>query len=53
VNGKELAAKDQARIDVEEALVLKASDAAELILLDVPSRKGWGYRSETLREKNR
>ena len=52
-DGQALADKDQARIDIEEPLVLKATDAAELILIDVPSCKGWGYGAETLRGKKR
>jgi redox-sensitive bicupin YhaK (pirin superfamily) len=53
VNGQALAAKDQARIDMDEPLVMKAAEPAELILIDVPSCKGWGYSAETLRGKSR
>jgi redox-sensitive bicupin YhaK (pirin superfamily) len=51
VNGQALTDKEQARIDIEEPLVLKASENAEFILIDVPSCKGWGYSSEILRGK--
>ena len=50
-NGQAMTAKDQARIDMDEPLVLKAAEPSELILIDVPSCKGWGYNSETLRGK--
>lgn len=50
-NGQSMTAKDQARIDMNEPLVLKAAERSELILIDVPSCKGWGYNSETLRGK--
>ena len=49
VNGQQIAEKDQARIDIEEPLVLDAEHGAEFILIDVPSCKGWGYSHETLR----
>ena len=48
-NGETLRAKDQARIDIDEPLALKAQQHAELILIDVPSCKGWGYSTETLK----
>lgn len=51
VNGETLKAKDQARVDIEEPLVLKAQQLSELILIDVPSCKGWGYSTETLQGK--
>lgn len=50
-NSEMLMAKDQARIDIEEPLVLKAQQPSELILIDVPSCKGWGYSSKTLTGK--
>jgi redox-sensitive bicupin YhaK (pirin superfamily) len=46
-NGERLEAKDQARIDVDQPLALEAQQHAELILIDVPSCKGWGYSMET------
>jgi len=48
-NGEVLKSKDQARIDTDAPLVLKAQHKSELILIDVPSCKGWGYSSETLK----
>jgi len=53
VNGKSLEAKDQARIDIETPLVLKAQKHSELILIDVPSCKGWGYSATTLKGKRK
>jgi redox-sensitive bicupin YhaK (pirin superfamily) len=48
-NNKRLTAKDQARIDIDQPLVLKAEERSGLILIDVPSCKGWGYTDATLR----
>ena len=48
VNGQKITEADQARIDIEEPLVLAAEQGAEFILIDVPSCKGWGYSDETL-----
>ncbi|MDH3783347.1 MAG: pirin family protein [Desulfobulbaceae bacterium] len=48
VNGQQIGEADQARVDVEEPLVLAAEHGAEFILIDVPSCKGWGYSDETL-----
>jgi redox-sensitive bicupin YhaK (pirin superfamily) len=48
-NGETLKSKDQARIDTDAPLLLKAQQQSELILIDVPSCKGWGYSSETLK----
>lgn len=48
-NGETLKANDQARADIEIPLVLKAQRQTELILIDVPSCKGWGYSTETLK----
>jgi hypothetical protein len=53
VNGKVLQAKDQARIDIEEPLVMEAAQDSELILIDVPSCKGWGYSADTLKGKKK
>ena len=39
---------DQARIDTDAPLAIKAQDASEFILIDIPSCKGWGYSKETL-----
>lgn len=48
-NGYWMNSKDQARIDIDEPLILKTDEQADFILLDVPSCKGWGYSAETLR----
>ncbi len=45
-NGETLKSKDQARINTDASLVLNAQQQSELILIDVPSCKGWGYGSE-------
>ena len=41
-DGERLHAKDQARIDVDEPLALKAQQPAELILIDGPLVQGMG-----------
>ena len=43
VNGTMLNSKDQARIDADEPLAIKAKKDSAFILIDVPSCKGWGY----------
>jgi redox-sensitive bicupin YhaK (pirin superfamily) len=48
VDDEILQAKDQARVDVDAPLTLKAVEDSELILIDVPSCKGWGYDENTL-----
>jgi redox-sensitive bicupin YhaK (pirin superfamily) len=48
-NAHVLAAEDQARIDIDGSLRLEAEEDSELILIDVPSCKGWGYGADTLR----
>jgi redox-sensitive bicupin YhaK (pirin superfamily) len=48
INGKPVKAQDQARIDLETAVRIEASNSTSLILIDVPSCKGWGYSRETL-----
>jgi quercetin 2,3-dioxygenase len=52
-NGEPLRGKDQARIDTDEPLALKAQQDSELILIDVPSCKGWGYSKEILEGKRK
>jgi redox-sensitive bicupin YhaK (pirin superfamily) len=52
-NGRRMAPQDQARIDVDEPLLLKGDEPADFILVDVPSCKGWGYSAETLRGQKR
>jgi quercetin 2,3-dioxygenase len=49
LNDQRLKAKDQARIDLVDRLLLKANDPTDLILIDVPSCKGWGYDGKTLK----
>ena len=36
---------------VEELLALGPHESSELVLIDVPSCKGWGYGPKTLAEK--
>ena len=52
-NGETLMSNDQARVDIDDPLVLKAHQPSELILIDVPSCKGWGYSAETLKGKKK
>lgn len=49
INDSELGEKDQARIDTDQALEIESLDDSEFIFIDVPSCKGWGYSSETLK----
>ncbi|WP_022852075.1 pirin family protein [Limisalsivibrio acetivorans] len=49
VNGRRLSAGDQARADLECFLSIKADDDADFILIDIPSSKGFGYDSKTLK----
>jgi redox-sensitive bicupin YhaK (pirin superfamily) len=53
VNDRLLQAKDQARANTDTSLILEARKDAELILIDVPSCKGWGYSKQTLRGAKR
>jgi hypothetical protein len=53
INGREASAGDQARIDIDEPLTFQCHERAELILIDVPSCKGWGYSEKTLRGARR
>ncbi|MBU1909831.1 MAG: pirin family protein [Verrucomicrobia bacterium] len=53
VNGQDLEEKAQARIDMEDSLAIEARAPSELILVDVPSCKGWGYDQQTLRGAQR
>lgn len=52
-NGTTIEEKDQARIDTDEPLTLSATNLAEFILIDVPSCKGWGYSTETLKGQSK
>jgi quercetin 2,3-dioxygenase len=49
INGISLVEKEQARIDEGDSLDFIAESDVEFILIDVPSCKGWGYDSQTLR----
>ena len=49
IQGLAVGAKDQARVDVEEPLSIRAERDSEFVLIDVPSCKGWGYDEDTLR----
>jgi redox-sensitive bicupin YhaK (pirin superfamily) len=49
VNDMMLEAEDQARIDLEKDLELRANKDCSFVLIDVPSCKGWGYDEKTLR----
>lgn len=49
INGEKLMEKDQARIDLVERIEFKAMKESGLILIDVPSCKGWGYDEKTLK----
>ena len=51
INNKNMRRGEQARIDLERKLILKASRDTRLILIDVPSCKGWGYDKKTLKGK--
>jgi hypothetical protein len=53
VDGLGVSAGDQARIDIEEPLSFESHENAELILVDVPSCKGWGYSETILRGARR
>ena len=49
LNDQKLEAEDQARIDLEKDLELRADMDSSFVLIDVPSCKGWGYDEKTLR----
>lgn len=51
INGQHVREKDQARIDLENSIHIEALNSASLILIDVPSCKGWGYSADTLKGK--
>jgi len=51
INGQHVGEKDQARIDLETTIHIEAAKPASLILIDVPSCKGWGYSPNTLKGK--
>jgi redox-sensitive bicupin YhaK (pirin superfamily) len=49
IDSKKFKAKDQARIDPEKNIVIKAEKDSEFILIDIPSCRGYGYDKKTLR----
>ena len=49
INGRSVREKDQARIDLEDSIHIEAVKPASLILIDVPSCRGWGYGTDTLK----
>jgi len=51
VNNQILREKDQARIDLENTIQSESLKPASLILIDLPSCKGWGYSIDTLKGK--
>jgi redox-sensitive bicupin YhaK (pirin superfamily) len=51
INGQDVREKDQARIDLENTIHIEAVNPASMILIDVPSCKGWGYSGDTLKGK--
>ena len=51
INNTRLEEKEQARIDSVEHLNVKALDDAGLVIIDVPSCKGFGYDKKTLSGK--
>lgn len=51
INSQKLSENDQVRIDLEDTIQIKALKPSSLILIDVPSCKGWGYDSNTLKGK--
>jgi quercetin 2,3-dioxygenase len=53
LNGQALEEKGQARADIDEPLRIEAQADSELILIAVPSCKGWGYSRQTLRGAKR
>ncbi|MDO8947249.1 MAG: hypothetical protein Q7U88_08830 [Desulfocapsaceae bacterium] len=53
VNGHELVAKDQARIDIREPLVIKAQERSDFILIDVSMGTGVGYSPEILKGRSK
>ena len=52
INSQKLSENDQARIDLEDIVQIKSLKPSSLILIDVPSCKGWGYDDNTLKGKS-
>jgi redox-sensitive bicupin YhaK (pirin superfamily) len=53
INKRKLRSKDQVRVDLLNRLEFKALSDTSLILIDVPSCKGWGYDEKTLRGRRK
>jgi redox-sensitive bicupin YhaK (pirin superfamily) len=53
VDGQKLEQKDQARIDTDDPIDIKAVSNTDFILIDIPSCKGWGYSQETLQGRKK
>lgn len=49
INGQVIREKEQARIDEVDEIIVTAKRDSSLVLIDVPSCKGYGYGTETLR----
>ena len=49
LNQIDLNTGDQARVDLEPTITVKAVEDSEFLLIDVPSCQGWGYDRQTLR----
>ena len=49
VNNQQLKEKEQARIDLADHINIVAETNSSMILIDVPSCKGWGYSEQTLK----
>jgi redox-sensitive bicupin YhaK (pirin superfamily) len=52
-NSHELLAKDQARIDIHEPLVIKAQECSDFILIEVSVGTGVGYSPEILKGRSK
>jgi redox-sensitive bicupin YhaK (pirin superfamily) len=53
LNEESLNKCDQARLDEVDRIVISAKESSSLILIDVPSCKGWGYDGATLKGARR
>lgn|GEM_PF-5014047 len=53
INGKKIREKEPARIDEVDDIRIKAHRESGFVLIDVPSCKGYGYDTETLRGSRR
>ena len=53
INNVRLQKHDQARIDMETVLKFDVCKPCELVLIDIPSCRGWGYSRDTLKGERR